>query len=143
MRQADNTFALVAKANYLMNTYIEKELQKRGILGLASSHGSIIFALYENDEITMSELSKKINKTPQTVTTLVSKLIKLGYVETVKSEIDKRTTYVMLTQEGKLLFPIILEISGNLYELQYQGMSDDHIDILRSQLEKLIQNLTE
>ena len=75
----------------------------------------------------MNDLAERIGKTPQTVTTLVKKLLEMGYVQCEKAAKDRRTTLVSLTAKGESLKDIFAQASAKLYERQYQGMSEEEI----------------
>ncbi len=136
----DDTYSLIAKLNYLMSEMLTNEMKKIGMEGLAPSYGKILLVFSDRDSISMKELSKKIAKTPQTVTTLVTNLEKRGYVDTKQCPNDKRSKYVCITAKGKELFPKISDISEKLYDIQYIGMSDDDIQTLRNLVGKMIKN---
>ncbi|WP_243238746.1 MarR family winged helix-turn-helix transcriptional regulator [Romboutsia sp. 1001713B170207_170306_H8] len=67
------------KAN--MIKFIENKLKENNLTDLIPTHGNILTALYESDKkLTMKEIAKKIGKDKSTVTSLVNKLISLGYI---------------------------------------------------------------
>ncbi len=136
----DNTLNLIAKLNYLMNEMIGEELKKNCLDSLSTSHGTIIIELNSKETMTMGELSEKIQKSPQTVTTLVSKLVKCGYAETIKDESDKRVTHVKITTKGKNLLSEIEVISKALYETQYININDEEKENFRATLKNMINN---
>ncbi len=133
MRQ-DNTFSLIARLNNHMQNFLQMEMKAAGMEGVAPSHGKIIMCLFGTDGLTMKELSAKINKTPQTVTTLVGKLEQKGYVTTQPSKEDGRVTMVSLTDKGASCKPAFMEISGALYQKQYGTMSEEDIRQVRNLL---------
>lgn len=84
-----------------MIKFIDKNLKLNNLNDLIPTHGNILTALYEsNGQLTMKEISKKIGKDKSTVTSLVNKLIILGYVKKDKCLIDKRVTYISLTEKA-------------------------------------------
>ncbi|MCU9813094.1 MarR family transcriptional regulator [Paraclostridium sp. AKS81] len=67
-----------------MIKFIDKNLKLNNLNDLIPTHGNILTALYEsNGQLTMKEISKKIGKDKSTVTSLVNKLIILGYVKKI------------------------------------------------------------
>ncbi len=91
---------LVSQIREKANKLISEELIKKGIKGMAPSHGAIIFFLYKKGELTMKEIASYINKDKSTVTALISKLITHGYVTKQKSASDARSSIIVLTQKG-------------------------------------------
>lgn len=89
----------ISKTKMYMEKFIEKKLKENNMGELVSSHGNILTVLYENrgSRLTMKDIATKIGKDKSTVTVLVNKLIKLGYVEKEHSNQDKRIVYISLT----------------------------------------------
>lgn len=133
----DNTFALVSKVYHDMENFLLKELNKSGLSGIVSSHGKILYVLFDNDEMLMSEIAQKIEKTPQTVTTLVKKLEDFGFVISRKSETDKRATVVSLTEKGYSLKSTFDRISEKLYDIQYENLNESEIELFSKLLYKV------
>lgn len=136
----DNTFALIGKIYSGMGTLLVQELKKAEVDGIVSSHGAILMELFFQSELPMNVLAEKIGKTPQTVTSLVKKLVDMGYLETRKSESDCRTTMVLLTDKGRDLQPVFYSISEKLYDTQYMGMTAEEIQELRRLLMMVLEN---
>ena len=72
----------------------------------------------------MSELSRRIDRDPSTVTALVRKLVKLGFAETARDETDGRATVVSLTDRGRALERDFGEISALLRATWTDGISE-------------------
>lgn len=123
-----------------MGTLLVQELKKAEVDGIVSSHGAILMELFFQSELPMNVLAEKIGKTPQTVTSLVKKLVDMGYLETRKSESDRRTTMVLLTDKGRDLQPVFYSISEKLYDTQYMGMTAEEIQELRRLLMMVLEN---
>ncbi|GIO53730.1 MarR family winged helix-turn-helix transcriptional regulator [Paenibacillus cineris] len=132
-----NAATMFSKIRNAINTTIVSELEQRGIEGIVSSHGDILWALYIQDMQPITVLSEKIDRTQPTVTVLVNKLEKLGYVRKVKSKGDSRMTLVSLTPKGKELEPVFQEVSARLNETIYGGLSDKEQVQLESLLEQI------
>lgn len=125
--------------------YINRRLIEEGLHDLACSHGIILLSLIRKSPQTMSELSCITGKKPQTVTTLVSKLEKLGYVFTVQDLVDKRIRRVHTTEKINELTPIFDNISKKVLEKIYDNTSEEDrkiinqaLDILNTNTKKLI-----
>ena len=138
--KTDNTIFLMGRISEKANKFLVKELAKIGLSGLAPSHGDVIANLFKYKEITMSQLSDAIYRDPSTVTALVSKLKRMGYVQTRKDSADTRITYVSLTDEGKALEPHFQRISLELYQLEYQGVTQEEKETLHTLLSKVNAN---
>ena len=130
-----NIISLISKVRESANKFIVSEMDKWGVKGLATSHGDILMALLKVEKLTMKELTEKIGKDKSTVTALVDKLIKQGYVEKTKDVEDNRVVFVSLTEKGRELKPMFDAISQELISMVYK-------DIPQSEREGLINTLT-
>lgn len=128
-----------AKAN--MIKFIENKLKENKLDDLIPTHGNILTALYESDKnLTMKEISQKIGKDKSTVTSLVNKLITLGYVEKEKCTKDKRVTYIGLTQKSRDIEGSFNFISSQVKETAYSNFTEDEKKEFLRLLRKLSSN---
>jgi DNA-binding MarR family transcriptional regulator len=133
--------SLISKINENGNKFILDKLKEYNVQGLVPSHGDILICLYNNDRITMKDIAEKINKTRPTVTVLVDKLEKLGFVTREISDKDNRYTHISLTQKGKIFEPIFIKISKELNNKIYKNLSDEETEIFEKLLEKIMINI--
>lgn len=127
------------KAN--MIKFIENKLKENDLTDLIPTHGNILTALYESDKkLTMKEISKKIGKDKSTVTSLVNKLIDLGYVKKEKCTKDKRVTYISLTQKARNIEDKFNFISSQVKETAYKNFTKEEKEEFLRLLRKLSSN---
>lgn len=131
------TVNLAARFLGQANQLIASELLAAGCDGIAPSHGDIFHVLFRCGPLTMSEIARRIHRTKPTVTALVDKLERLGYVQKRAAEHDRRSTYVSLTDEGLKLEPVIDAISEKLARLSEQNLTPEEADRLEALLAKL------
>lgn len=132
-------FVSRAKAN--MIKFIENKLKENKLDDLIPTHGNILTALYESDKnLTMKEIAKKIGKDKSTVTSLVNKLITLGYIEKEKCTKDKRVTYIGLTQKSRDIEDSFNFISSQVKETAYSNFTEDEKKEFLRLLRKLSSN---
>lgn len=62
-----------------------------------------MMALWENDQVKVSELGSKVDLDSATLTPLLKRLEAQGYVSRRRSEADERAVIVSLTEEGHAL----------------------------------------
>lgn len=139
----DNTFTMISRIDGEVRRFIQEELEREGIRDIVPSHGAVIMELMEGGETAMAELARRIGRTPQTVTHLVKKLVKEGYVKTVKASGDSRVTMAALTDRGRELSAVLCGISEKIYEIQYEGITEEEIRVLRGALGQMHANFVE
>lgn len=138
--RADNTVSKISRVRDLANQVIIKELEKRGHMGLATSHGDILSVLLHNGDMTKTEISNRIGRERSTVTTLLKKLEHLGYVSFRVNEDDARSTIVSLSERAILMKNDFIEISEKLYDIQYQHLDEEQVKCFKVGLEQVYQN---
>ena len=114
---------LIGRISDKANRFLVQELRARKIEEIGPSHGDIIGLLCMEDQLPMRELATRIRRDKSTVTSLVNKLVRLGYVEKEKDPGDHRVTRVRLSEKGKSLKPEIVEIGRQLRARAYRNLS--------------------
>ena len=129
--------SLVSKIHEKGNRFIVEELKNNGAEGLVPSHGDILVCLYKNSKMTMKDIANCIHRTKPTVTVLVDKLEKLGYLKREASDKDSRFTNIVLTQKGEDFQTTFEKISKDLNEMLYKNLSNKEVEILEELLRKV------
>lgn len=133
--------ALVSKVRAGATNFLEKELATNGIEGIVPSYGSMLSTLYKNNgKLRMKTVANLINRDKSTVTHLVNKLIKAGYVVREQSSEDSREVYVVLTQKAWDMKEKIESISQKLINTAYKGFTEDEKVRLMQLLDKMKDN---
>ncbi|WP_315906843.1 MarR family winged helix-turn-helix transcriptional regulator [Priestia koreensis] len=133
-----NAVSLISRIREEANHLLLSELHKRGITGLAPSHGDLLWALYKFKRLTMKELAEAIYRTKPTVTVLVNKLVSLELIQKQRAAEDSRVTYITLTRKGEELQGIFQEVSDVLNEVVYGDLSSGEQVQLEELLEKVL-----
>ncbi len=130
--------SLVSKIHEKGNRFIIEELKNNGAEGLVPSHGDILVCLYRNGKMTMKDIANCIHRTKPTVTVLVDKLEKLGYLKREASDEDSRSTNIVLTQKGKDFQATFEKISEELNKMLYKNLSPEESELIEKLLRKII-----
>ena len=130
--------SLVSKIHEKGNRFIIEELKNNGAEGLVPSHGDILVCLYRNGKMTMKDIANCIHRTKPTVTVLVDKLEKLGYLKRETSDEDSRSTNIVLTQKGKDFQATFEKISEELNKMLYKNLSPEESELIEKLLRKVI-----
>lgn len=131
----------ISRTKQKMISYIQQQLKNEELSNIIPSHGNILTALYENQgKLSLQQIAKTIGKDKSTVTSLVKKLIELGYVEKIQSQTDKRVTYLCLTPVGKSVREKFDKISDNVKRTAYSNFTEEEKKVFLNLLKKLNQN---
>ncbi|MTI49121.1 MarR family winged helix-turn-helix transcriptional regulator [Sporosalibacterium faouarense] len=131
----------ISKTKKKMTDFIEKELKEKGLFDLVPSYGNILTVLYDNHgKLSMKDIVRLTGKDKSTITVLVNKLSKLGYIKKEKSEEDRRVTYVKITKKSKDIEDKFNEISRDVYSTAYNNFSSEEKEVFLNLLKKLNNN---
>ncbi|MFC3749044.1 MarR family winged helix-turn-helix transcriptional regulator [Paenibacillus sp. GCM10012306] len=129
--------AVIGRIHRRSNRFIEKELKKHNIHGIAPSHGDILFHLYGQESITMNQLSCLIDKDKSTTTALIEKLVRLEYVKKEQDTQDGRVFRLSVTDKGRALKPIFEAVSDSLLAAVYEDFAPEEKEQLLRLLGKI------
>ncbi|MDF2869731.1 MAG: transcriptional regulator [Anaerocolumna sp.] len=138
--KTDKTIYLIGRIHEQANKFLLNELEQIGFRDISPSHGDILVTLFQYKECTMTDLSNSIHRDRSTVTALVNKLIKLGYITSRKADEDNRSTIIALTQKGMALEAGFQAISDKLFDVEYQGISAEEKEVFQKVLQKVLDN---
>ncbi|KAA8735047.1 MarR family transcriptional regulator [Acinetobacter qingfengensis] len=72
-------------------------------LGITYSQYLVMLVLWENDQLSVSEIGKRIFLESSTLTPLLKRIEILGLVKRQRSHHDERQVIIALTEQGKLM----------------------------------------
>ena len=95
-----DNLALVERLHRLLLDVIKDEFERLGILEINSVQALLLFNIGEN-EVTACELKSRGYYQGSNVSYNLKKLVELGYMHHQRSEIDRRSVRVRLTEKGR------------------------------------------
>ncbi len=135
-----STVSLVSHIHSLSADFLRSRLNQKGLPELSSSHGFILFLLSKEEDLTMGEIARRINRDKSTTTVLVRKLENNGLVETFSNKKDARSKLIKLTAKGMEYNKITSELSTELIQTFYKGFSTEEKSQLLSFLQRISEN---
>ena len=132
---------LIAKIHQLSGRIFARMLKEYEI-EINPAQGRIMFVLWRNDEIPISELAKKTSLEKSTLTSMLDRLEEAGYVARVPSKQDRRKILIRRTAKDKAWQKVYVRASQEMTELFYRGFSEKEIDEFEQYLRRIFDNLT-
>lgn len=132
---------LIAKIHQLSGRIFSKILKKHNVIEINPAQGRILFVLWENDEIPIIELSKKTQLEKSTLTTMLDRLEKDGFIQRIASREDRRKIIIKRTDKDKSFQKIYYQVSDEMSDLFYKGFSDKEIISFEDLLKRILDNL--
>jgi DNA-binding MarR family transcriptional regulator len=133
---------LISKIKQIQGRILEKMLIEYGITDFNGSQGRILFVLWENDNISITDLSAKTGLAKTTLTSMLDRLEKSGHVLRTLDPANRRIVRIKLTEVAKNLQGQYDKVTSIMNEIFYDGFSDDEILTFENLLGKVLENLT-
>ncbi len=132
----------MAKIRQVGGRISERTLKQHNI-EINSAQGRIMFALWQNDGISINELAKKTQLKKSTLTSMLDRLERMGYIRRQRSKKDKRKILIRRTEKDRTMEKKYVEVSEEMTRLFYKRFSKSEIDRFEKDLERILKNLTE
>ena len=132
---------LISKINQVTGRIFNKFLKEYDI-EINRAQGKIMFALWKTDSITIKELGKETALSKSTMTPMLDRLEKMGYIKRVPSKTDRREILIELTEKDKLMQETYIEVSQKMGKIFYKDFTTQEKDDFEKYLERILSNLT-
>jgi len=142
MKNQSQAGFLMAKIRQVGERIFVRRSKQYGI-EINPAQGRIMFALWQNDGISINELAKKTRLKKSTLTSMLDRLERMGYIRRQRSKKDRRKILIKRTEKDRAMEKKYVEVSEEMTRLFYKGFSKSQIDRFEKDLERILNNLTE
>lgn len=132
---------LTARIHTLSQRVLAKILKKNCVNEINPAQGRIFFALWQKDGISIRELAQKTSLEKSTLTSMLDRLEKNGFIQRVPSKDDRRKILIKLTEKDREMQAVYTQICGEKLELFYKGFTEKEIDKFEGYLSRILNNL--
>lgn len=137
-----NIIGLIAGIREAANLLIERELQRRGLIGVVPAHGLVFSFLFRQEEpVPIKALVERSGRVKSTVTGMINTLERHGYLYKQACADDGRSTLIGLTDKGKAIRQDFEEISTMLETKVYGDLVQEDRQRVMEILETISHNL--
>ncbi len=110
-------------------------------LGLYRGQPPVLFALWDQEGLTHTELAERLQNTPATITKMLQRMEKAGFVQRRPDASDQRVSRVYLTETGRAIRARVQAVWDMMEADTFAGFSDEERLLLRAFLQRIRQNL--
>lgn len=132
----------ITQIKQLQDRIFERLLLENGI-EISGGQGRILFVLWKEDHLTISEIGEKTSLAKNTVSVVINGMVNKGIVERNINPQNRRQTMVSLTAYAKSLQAEYETVSGQMNRLFYQGFSEEEQVQFEQYLARILGTLTE
>jgi MarR family transcriptional regulator, organic hydroperoxide resistance regulator len=137
--QPENLDFLLAQVCHLHHFRANELLEA---LGLYRGQPPVLRALWEQEGLTHSELAERLRNTPATITKMLQRMEKAGFVLRKPDAADQRVSRVYLTDAGRAIQSQVQAVFQQMEAETFAGFAPDEGILLRQYLLRLRQNLS-
>ncbi|WP_028544515.1 MarR family winged helix-turn-helix transcriptional regulator [Paenibacillus taiwanensis] len=109
--------------------------------GINPTQFSVLEQLDRHESMKVTDLAKSLRLTPGAVTGITDKLIELQLVTRRRDELDRRTVYVELTEDGRKTITETIVHRGEMFERFFQNVQDEQLHAFLGVCKQVIHNL--
>ncbi len=134
---------LIAKIHQRSGRIFAKKLKEHNIQDINPAQGRILFALWQNNGLSIIKLSKETGLSKSTLTPMLDRLEKSGLIKRVHSTNDRRKILIFVTAKNKQLQSHYILVSKKMTEIFYKNFTNEERDQFEIYLQQLHNNLLE
>lgn len=131
---------LVSQIHQVCGRVWNSLLRKEGLSDLEGARGRIIFSLWAEDRVPIKRLCQKTSLDKSTLTGIISRLERDGFIKREPSEDDKRSILICRTGKDRLFEEKVPSVSDKMLSIFYKDFTEEEIDSFEQQLERILKN---
>ena len=94
----------------------------------------------ENGEVNQREIENAVHLSHASVTAMLQRLVSKGFIESCRSESDKRSKCLRLTGKAEALHDSIFALDAQVFDSLCDGMTEPQRELLRELLDIMLNN---
>lgn len=136
-------YYLVSRASLLMTSALKKTFAAAGIKGVRPAYLVVLWCLWQQDQQKMIDLARCAGLEPSTMTGLLDRMERDGFVERRPDPDDRRAMLISLTDQGQRVRGTAMRLMDETLELIFLGIPEQQIETAAEVLRKVISNVRE
>lgn len=131
----------ISRIRQINGRIMNKILSEKNISAFSGEQGRILHVLWEEDGISIKELSFKTGLTVSTLTTMIDRMEEANLIKRIPDKKDRRKILIKLTEYTNSLKGVYDEISQKMTDYSYDGFSENEIETMERLLKKMLDNV--
>ena len=133
----------ISQIKQIQARIFDQLLRKEGIDDFSGAQGRILYVLWSEDNLPITELAKRTGLAKPTLTSMLDRLEKSGVLKRIPDPNDRRQIRIKLTDAAWALSSKYDLVSDQMVDIFYKGFTEDEIIAFENTLTRIIDNLTE
>ncbi len=132
---------LISRIKQAGGRLFDRLLAEAGIDAFNGAQGRILYVLWQEDGLTISQIGQQTSLANTTLTSMLDRMAASGLIRRAPSPKDRRVQLIFLTDSARALQADYDRISRQMNELYYQGFTEEEVRMLEGYLERILGNL--
>ena len=134
---------LITRIKQVGGRVFDRILSQKKIDVFNGAQGRILYVLWQDNGVPISELSRQTGLATTTLTSMLDRMETTGLIYRDRGDKDRRKIRIYLTDKAKGLEEDYNSVSEEMSRIYYKGFSDQEIEQLESYLERILKNVEE
>ena len=134
---------LITRIKQVGGRVFDRILSQKKIDVFNGAQGRILYVLWQDNGVPISELSRQTGLATTTLTSMLDRMETTGLIYRDRGDKDRRKIRIYLTEKAKGLEEDYNSVSEEMSRIYYKGFSDQEIEQLESYLERILINVEE
>ncbi|WDH75256.1 MarR family transcriptional regulator [Exiguobacterium marinum] len=134
----ENLSYLLIKSSRFLKGALDKRLQEYDLTATQFSVLNQITA--HNGNITSAEVAQRLESDRPTISAIINRLERDGFVEKVQNPHDKRSAYLKLNEETLKLVDELRRVSDEVNETIFEAFTEEEVSNMKAYLVKLMKH---
>ena len=134
---------LITRIKQVGGRVFDRILSQKKIDVFNGAQGRILYVLWQDNGVPISELSRQTGLATTTLTSMLDRMETAGLIYRDRGDKDRRKIRIFLTDKAKGLEEDYNSVSEEMSRIYYKGFSDQEIEQLESYLERILKNVEE
>ena len=134
---------LITRIKQVGGRVFDRILSQKKIDVFNGAQGRILYVLWQDNGVPISELSRQTGLATTTLTSMLDRMETAGLIYRDRGDKDRRKIRIYLTEKAKGLEEDYNAVSEEMSSIYYKGFSDQEIEQMESYLERVLKNVEE
>ena len=134
---------LITRIKQVGGRVFDRILSQKKIDVFNGAQGRILYVLWQDNGVPISELSRQTGLDTTTLTSMLDRMETADLIYRDRGDKDRRKIRIYLTEKAKGLEEDYNSVSEEMSRIYYKGFSDQEIEQLESYLERTLKNVEE
>ena len=132
---------LISRIHQVGNRIFDRMLAESGIDAFNGAQGRILYVLWQEDGVSISEIARRTGLANTTLTSMLDRMDAAGLIRREAVPGDRRQQRVVLTDRARTVREDYENISERMNEVYYAGFSETEYAQLEGYLLRILDNL--